>query len=142
MRASTALLDALQPASHMSEMKACYSGVLLVNERNAPPVADEPHSEVHCWRLLQLPSGARHLMTLRNGGIARVTSAIVAIDFEQRTITTESGRVYTVMGPPEVDALKCRVLEAAAAGVLGTHCAIDVSATTWLWMSLDCDRFP
>lgn len=112
-------------------------GFVLVNERDAPPVDDQPRMEVHCWRLVQAPWGTLHLLTLRDGGVARVTSAIESMDRLTRTFMTSSGRVYAVMVPPEVAELECWLLKAGAASVLGTADAVDVSDEAWAHMRND-----
>lgn len=112
-------------------------GFVLANERDVPPVGEQSHMKVHCWRLVQMPSGTQHLVTLRNAGIARVTSPIGSIDHQKRTFTTSSGRVYVVVVPPEVAELERRVLKAAAASVLGTADTLDVSDAAWAQMCND-----
>lgn len=112
-------------------------GFVLANERDVPPVDEQPRIAVHCWRLVQMPSGSQHLVTLRDGGIARVTSPIASIDYGERTFMTSSGRVYAVTVPPEVAELDGRVLNAAAASVLDVPDALDVSAAAWARMRND-----
>ena len=106
-------------------------GFILANERDAPSVLEQPCVEVHSWRLVQLPSGDQHLVTLRDRETARVTSAIAKIDLERRTIATSSGRLYVLLGPPEVRDMECKVLRAAASGLLGRPDAVDISVSTW-----------
>ncbi|MGM9481996.1 hypothetical protein ACS5PN_12490 [Roseateles sp. NT4] len=40
----------------MSSTKVGAVGVVLANERDAPPVDEQPRMEVNCWRLVQLPA--------------------------------------------------------------------------------------
>lgn len=124
----------------MSGTAAGDMGFVLANERDAPPVDEQPRVEVHCWRLFRMQSGAEHLVTMRSGGIARVTSSIASINCAERTFTTESGRVYAILTPPEVGELESRILNAAAASVLGVLDALDVSVATWARMGVDDSR--
>lgn len=87
--------------------------------------------KVQSWRLVRLPCGDRHLVTLRNGGIARVTSAVESVDLASRTVTTTSGRLYSLLAPPEAGQLERGVLQAAAAQLLGRTDTLDVSDATW-----------
>lgn len=105
-------------------------GFILVNERDVPPVEEQPDMKVHSWRLVRLPCGDRHLVTLRNGGIARVTSAVESVDLASRTVTTTSGRLYTLLAPPEAGQPERDVLNAAAAQLLGRTDTLDVSDAT------------
>ena len=106
-------------------------GFILVNERDVPPVEQQPAMKVHSWRLVRLPCGDRHLVTLRNGGIARVTSAVESVALASRTVTTTSGRLYSLLAPPEAGQLERDVLQAAAAQLLGRTDTLDVSDATW-----------
>lgn len=105
-------------------------GLILVNERDVPPVEEQPDMKVHSWRLVRLPCGDRHLVTLRNGGIARVTSAVESVDLASGTVTTTSGRLYKLLAPPEAGQPERDVLNAAAAQILGRTDALVVSDAT------------
>ena len=108
--------------------------VLFDNERDAPSPQKQPLIEVRSWRMLKSMSGPLHLVTFRNcdadRGVVRLTSAIVSIDFAERTVITSSGRQYVLIVPPEPGAFERQVLWAGAArlGLLG---ATDVS--DWCW---------
>jgi hypothetical protein len=93
--------------------------------------------EVHSWRLLRVPAGELHLVTLRDlsdeRGTVRVTSAIAAIaalDDGARVVTTSSGRKYALMGPPETREFELDLLQGGAVR-LGLVDAADVSVLAW-----------
>ncbi len=81
----------------------------LANERNESP-NDQPCKEVHCWRLVRSPGGTDNLVTLWDGGTARVMSPIAWIGHQARVFTTSSGLRYVVRVSPEVAELECRAL--------------------------------
>lgn len=108
--------------------------VLFANEREAPGVDAQPRMEVHSWRLLRVPSGELHLVTLRDltdeRGTVRVTSAIAAFDDGARVVTTSSGRQYALMGSPEIREFELDLLRGGAVR-LGMGDAVDVSVLAW-----------
>jgi hypothetical protein len=109
-------------------------GIHFANERDAAPVRDQPAIEVVSWRLMKASSGALHLATLRHGQadqvVARLTSAIAHINCTSRTLTTSSGRLYVLQGPPESRPVERQALRDGAAA-LGLSGAIDVSEKQW-----------
>jgi hypothetical protein len=108
--------------------------VLFANERDAPAVDAQPRMEVHSWRLIRVPSGELHLVTLRDltdeRGTVRVTSAIAAFDSSERVVTTSSGRQYVLTQPPEARQFERDLLQGGAVR-LGMGDAVDVSMLVW-----------
>jgi len=90
--------------------------------------------EVHSWRLIRVPSGELHLVTLRDltdeRGTVRVTSAIAAFDSSERVVTTSSGRQYVLTQPPEARQFERDLLQGGAVR-LGMGDAVDVSMLVW-----------
>lgn len=110
------------------------AGISFVNERDAPSVEAQPRMEVHSWRLIRTPEGRLHLATLRGlseeRGTVRVTSAITAVDRQSGIVTTESGRRYALIGPPEERDFERSLLQGGAVR-LGLGDAVDVSVFAW-----------
>ncbi len=66
------------------------------------PVSVQPRTEMWRWGLYQVKAHgvrSRHLVGLADGE-GRVCSAIVQWDLKSLCATTESGRVYLLVGPP------------------------------------------
>lgn len=68
------------------------------------PVAVEPETRLHTWRVMELPDGSRHLvgcaLPAREG---RTSSEVLQFDVQQLRAVTGSGRVYELVGPPGHD---------------------------------------
>jgi hypothetical protein len=68
------------------------------------PVANEPQTQLHQWRVMALPDGSHHLVgyafPAREG---RTSSEIQQFDIDQLRAVTGSGRVYELVGPPGHD---------------------------------------
>lgn len=118
----------------MSLSKPDQAAIAFANDRDAPPVDAQPTMEVHSWRLMRMPSGTLHLVTLRDlsneQGIVRVTSAITAVDQAAGIVITSSGRQYALMGPPEDRDFERDLLQGGAVR-LGMGDAVDVSVFAW-----------
>jgi hypothetical protein len=68
------------------------------------PVEEEPTITLVRWRIFETEMGQRHFVGARlDESSGRVSSAIVDIHVDSRTGTTESGRVYILVGPPGFD---------------------------------------
>ncbi len=102
----------------------------LINERDAPPVADQPTVAVKSWRVMQAVNGDRHLLTILESGPVRITSALCSFDPVRAELTTQSGRRYELVEPPETQPLQLALLHANAqrAGLLD---AMDISDSIW-----------
>ena len=74
---------------------------VLVNERDAPPVTDQPTVAVSSWCVVQTANGDRHLLAFLETGSLRITSALATFDPQLAELTTRSGRRYQLLGPPE-----------------------------------------
>lgn len=105
-------------------------GLTLTNERDAPDVEQEGRVDVLSWRMYRLPMGDVHLSIWREGGVARVTSALASIDPGLSQVRTSSGRQYRLLAGPEAHPTTREVIEvnAARSGLAG---AVDVSEEFW-----------
>jgi hypothetical protein len=104
---------------------------ILINERDAPPVTDQPTVAVKSWRVVQALNGDQHLLTiLEGGGPVRMTSALCSFDPVRAELTTQSGRRYELLVSPETQPLQLALLHANAlrAGLLD---ATDISDSIW-----------
>lgn len=65
-----------------------------------PPVPDEPRIRLRNWRIFEiLPQRTRHFVGLNeNDRTGRVSSPIATFDITALQGTTQSGRVYTLVG--------------------------------------------
>ena len=74
--------------------------------RDIDPVGVEPVTVMSRWKLVEVRNAvgrrSRHLVG-RADYEGRVCSAIVSIDLEALRMTTQSGRVYVLEGPPGRD---------------------------------------
>ena len=99
---------------------------------NAASVEETPVVRLSRWSVREVqPRATRHLLghnlTEREG---RVSSTITEYDAERHRVTTESGRVYELVGPPGQDSdaegvwrswLRCVGLEEASSWSDVTH---------------------
>jgi hypothetical protein len=120
-------------AKAMSALRGSIA-VGAANERDGPPVIQQPSMQVRSWRLLRAPSGTLHLVALEDlsagGDTVRVTSAIAAFDSDSSVATTASGQRYALIGPPEDGESEREVLLSGAVR-LGRGDAVDVSVLAW-----------
>ena len=70
-----------------------------------PPICSEPIVGLLKWRVFEtLPEGTRHFVGLNaNDRTGRVSSAIREVDLKHLRGTTESGRIYELLGPSGTD---------------------------------------
>ncbi|MEO7106023.1 MAG: hypothetical protein ABIZ09_06600 [Rhodoferax sp.] len=103
-KSSTAKTVATQPfnASHIAVIQA----VVDASVHESEPVASEPHKKISRWGLYQFHfqdgTRLRHLVGW-GGNEGRVSTAVEVLNLESMTATTESGRVYAMVGPPGWD---------------------------------------
>jgi hypothetical protein len=103
-KSSTANTVASQPfnASHIAVIQALVDASVHESE----PVAREPHKQISRWGLYQFHfaggTRSRHLVGW-SGNEGRVSTAVEVLNLESMTATTESGRVYAMVGPPGWD---------------------------------------
>ncbi|WP_080431611.1 hypothetical protein [Burkholderia ubonensis] len=65
------------------------------------PVAVEPEVSIARWRVLEIDDGTRHFVGADERDFSgRVSSAIVAFDYETLRGKTRSGRAYQLVGNP------------------------------------------
>jgi hypothetical protein len=87
-------------------LAALLAEAVAASVHQLAPVAIEPRAVITHWRLVQVhsPDGrrTRHLVG-RVDREGRVCSAIVELDAPGMRMTTESGRVYQLEGPPGRD---------------------------------------
>ncbi len=102
----------------------------FANERDAPPVTEQPRVEVLSWRAVETPAGELYLMMFREAGVVRNTSTVVYVDASRRLLTTSSGREYVLHGPPEEEVVAKGVLQGNAVRI-GLATARDVSDRLW-----------
>ncbi len=114
----------------MTATPGAPGGFTFANERDAPPVKDQPRVEVLSWRAVETPAGELYLMMFREAGVVRNTSAVVSVDAGRRLLTTSSGREYVLHGPPEEEAVAKGMLHANAVRI-GLASARDVSDRLW-----------
>lgn len=109
-------------------------GLTFANDRDAPDVEQEERVEVMSWRMYLLPSGDVHLSIWKEGGVARVTSALASADPDLSLVRTSSGRQYRLLAGPEVHPTIHEVIEvnAARSGLAG---AADISDQFWSKLS-------
>lgn len=107
---------------------------LFLNERFAPDVSEQPHVDLHHWRLFKAASGEVHLSAEIAPGTMRITTPLVAVELAQGCCITLSGRRYQLCGPPEGGEL-LRALLQANAERSGLAAATDVSDTIWAQIS-------
>lgn len=98
-------------------------GLLAFCSRPARTVHEEPRLTMLAWRFFAFEDerGAAAIMLVGRvleTNTSRVTSPVVAIDLAARMVTTRSGRVYDLPGPPGHDerAETAIRLDAAARG--------------------------
>lgn len=103
---------------------------VFLNERDAPPVEDQPTVAVNSWCVVQATNGDRHLVAILGSGSLRLTSALASFSPTQCELTTQSGRRYQLPGPPETRQPQLAILHANALRS-GLHGAIDVSDEIW-----------
>ncbi len=102
----------------------------FVNERDAPPVAEQPAVQVKSWRVIEAVNGDRHLLMILDHGPLRITSAIANFDPATAELTTQSGRRYELLCPPEERQVQLSLLAANAirAGLID---GVDISDALW-----------
>jgi hypothetical protein len=93
-------------------------------------VAEEPTVWVDSWRITKTVSGDLHLHAILESGSLRITSSIVTFVPETATLTTQSGRRYELLGPPESRRLQLTMLNANAVRA-GLAAAVDISDDLW-----------
>lgn len=105
--------------------------VLVENIREAPPVAEQPVVRIQHWRLIE-ERGLIHLAGWINGAITiRLTSPVRDVNLAARQVTTDSGRLYELAGPPTDDADRLVLIAARLASVGAVWQGIDVSDRIW-----------
>lgn len=68
------------------------------------PVGEEPYVELNSWHFVQQNGAGFRLVGIPAGTKrGRITSAIVDYDAAERRAVTESGRVYRLVGEPDLD---------------------------------------
>lgn len=102
----------------------------LLNDRDAPPVAEQPVVIVKSWRLFQAENGDQHPSIALDHGPLRITSPIVGFNPVSAELTTQSGRRYQLVGPPEVRRLQVEQLVAMGAHA-GLIDPVDLSDSQW-----------
>ena len=103
-------------------------GLLIVNRRAAPPVAEQPHMELVQWRVFMRSNGDIHLIGfLLERPTIRLTTAVVS--FWKREAITSSGRRYTLVGAPSEDGHARALIEMWAVELLPAW--RDVTAFYW-----------
>lgn len=75
-----------------------------------PPVTEQPRVRLVRWTIAKIwhPGFAKcrspyHVLTGHDGVEGRLTSPLVAYDWDRMEMTTHSGRVYQLVGPSEPD---------------------------------------
>lgn len=104
--------------------------VLMAADRHAPPVQDQSRVQLRSWRIVQMEQDLLLVGFLENGITCRLTSSIDRLDPVGREVTTQSGRLYELLGPPTQDdahlaAIRARLLLAGCVG------AFDVTDHLW-----------
>lgn len=107
--------------------------VVLTNSRPAPPIAVQPRTSMHDWRIIEF-DGERSLVGfLENGFTCRLTTEIVSIDLPARQVRTRSGRLYGLLGPPASQPERIAVIAAHVLASAGSPW-MDVTESTWIAM--------
>jgi hypothetical protein len=128
--------------------------LLIFNQRQAAGVEEQPRADITNWRILEYrptpeslaaaPSdeiradmqeiaGARFLFGWLPGRESiRITTAIADFNAPARLLTTQSGRVYEIQGPPTTDPERLALIHVHAA-IKGMHADVvkDVSDDLW-----------
>jgi len=102
----------------------------FINERDAPPVRDQPHIDAASWRMFQGASGELRLVVRRSEITFRTTTRVVSVSFERTVVQTTSGRTYHLAGPPETNEFVLEIIRANAARA-GLQTDNDVSDDFW-----------
>jgi len=102
----------------------------FVNARDAPAVDDQPRVAVASWCVVLGASGDRHLLAFLESGSLRITSALASFCPVRFELTTQSGRRYELLGPPEKRQPQLAMMHAIAFDS-GLLLAIDVSDEIW-----------
>lgn len=103
---------------------------MFVNERDAPPVTDQPSVAVSSWCVMQGANGDRHLLAFLQTGSLRITSALASFCPTRVELTTQSGRRYQLLEPPERRQPQLGLMHAHALGS-GVLEPADVSDELW-----------
>ncbi len=103
---------------------------VFFNERQAPPVKNQPAVAVRSWCVMQAGNRDRHLLAVLESGSLRITSPLAGFCPVQCELTTESGRRYQLLGPPERQQPQLGLMHTNAlrSGLLD---ATDVSDELW-----------
>jgi len=104
--------------------------IYFQNERDAPPVEQQPRVGLTSWRIFELADDTKRILTCLPTGVARVTTRIVGINPKIRIAVTSSGRVYEFLAAPEMDPTNYSVLVLNAVRV-GVGPATDISDDVW-----------
>ena len=102
----------------------------FTNLRSAPPVDQQPRIKPLAWRVVRTEEGELLVLVMTPEGSLRITSAILEIHPASRTVTTGSGRVYELEGPPIAEGAMAGLF-GALADQFGLGSVIDVSASVW-----------
>lgn len=86
-------------------MDICFN-----NFRDAPPVEDYPTAAIESWRIGEYAGHKFLVGWLPGGQTIRWTSPIQQLDITARQITTYTGRVYQLNGPPVEDLQKTALI--------------------------------
>jgi hypothetical protein len=75
--------------------------IRLTGLSDAPAVAEQPRVSIQQWRVMRLATAGDVLVGVQDGVLAtRVSTDLISVRAAQREVTTVSGRVYELMGPP------------------------------------------
>jgi hypothetical protein len=107
----------------------------LTGLSDAPAVAEQPRVSLQQWRVMRLATAGDVLVGLQDGGLAtRVSTDLISVRAGQREVTTESGRVYELSGPP---ASNPDMLVLLAARVVVSSGPVVEDVTTQYWALIE-----
>jgi len=104
--------------------------MIFMNERDAPPVSEQPKVSVMRWRVYACGAGERYLLAQLPSGTLRITSALAEVYTASKTVVTSSGRAYQLEEPPTADVDMVLKFEAYAR-MNGLTELVDDSEAVW-----------
>jgi hypothetical protein len=126
--------DADDPPCPAEDGATTCEVIILLANRKAPPVCEQPAVRLRAWRIYRRSDGSRVVAgVLEERDTVRCTTAIVRVDAPSRSVETTSGRKYNLEIPPASSSRLRDVIDAHM--WLTDPGAQDVSEEVWVQMA-------